>query len=146
MRLRALQKVASAGRTLAGAVVAAAAMRFAVVAVGGVMAESDVPPQAAPASSASGATSATSARGRGQPMGSSAPAGTPIQAQLLVNVGTDRSEVYVDGSKLGSSPYVGTISCVAGSKVQIEVVITKGVVYAYERTCEPGMIRVDAAP
>ena len=57
----------------------------------------------------------------------------------MVNVGTDRAEVFVDGAKVGSSPYLGTISGRKGAKLDSEVVITKGVVYGYERTCEAAL-------
>ncbi len=141
------QKAAHAGRIGAAALVALTAGRFAFTAVETALAEDQKPP------TASGpAPAASNSSGRARPPGTSpasaapAPPGAPIQVQLLVNVGTERSEVFVDGTKVGSSPFVGTISCRAGDKLDVEVVITKGVVHAYERTCEAGMIRVDAAP
>lgn len=144
-----VQKIAAASRVSAAALVAVASVRFAVVAVEAAV-EEDQKPETASAAPAP----TTSSRGR--PPGASqsgdrpsrppAPPGAPIQVQLLVNVGNERSELYIDGVKIGSSPYLGTISCDAGKKLAIEVLITKGVVYSYERTCEPGTIRVDTAP
>lgn len=149
MKRTRIQKVAHGGRLVAAAIVAVACIRFAAVAVETAMAEDQKPPTAAPPAPSSGRVRAP---GSAQPAPTTqpdkppSPPGAPIKVQLLVNVGTERSEVYVDGAKIGSSPYVGTISCRTGDKLDIEVVITKGVVYGYERTCEPGTIRVDAAP
>jgi hypothetical protein len=144
-----LQKIAHASRLAAAALAVLALGRFAFTAVETAIAEEQKPPTApGPGPTAAGSGSSGRARPSGSPVSSapSAPRGSPINVQLLVNVGTERSEVFVDGAKVGSSPFVGTVSCRAGDKLDIEVVITKGVVYGYERTCEPGAIRVDAAP
>lgn len=138
------QKLAHGARLVAAAVATLAAGRFAFVAVDAAFATEDRPPAPAVQPASSGRQRVPSSAE--PPRVASAAPGAPIQVQLLVNVGTERAEVFVDGSKVGSSPFVGTISCKAGAKVDIEVVITKGVVYGYERTCEPGPMRVDAAP
>jgi hypothetical protein len=147
MRRTLPQKIAYGARVAAAAVTALAAGRFAFVAVDTALAIEDKPPPAAqPASPGRQRTpSSAGPAATGAPTATATP-GAPIRAQLMVNVGTERAEVFVDGTKVGSSPFVGTISCNAGAKVDIEVVITKGVVYGYERTCEPGTMRVDAAP
>jgi hypothetical protein len=145
-----VQKIAGFTRTTAAALVALACARFANVSTAAAFAEDEKPQAAAPAqppspgrertpSSAAPPASATTPP-------TPPPAGETVRAQLMVNVGTERAEVFVDGAKVGSSPYLGTISCRKGAKLDIEVVITKGVVYGYERTCEAGTIRVDAAP
>lgn len=147
-KLTPIQKIARGSRYLAAALVAAASVRFAVVAVEAAV-DNDQVPETTPSAPAP----TTSTRGRppgaasgDRPSRPPAKPGTPIQVQLLVNVGNERSELYIDGVKIGSSPFLGTISCDAGKKLAIEVLITKGVVYSYERTCEPGTIRVDTAP
>ena len=148
MTKRALvQKLAHAGRIGAAALVALAVGRFAVAAVETAIAEDQKPPTASTPPPTAPSSSGR-ARAPVAPPGSAPPSnpGAPVKAQLLVNVGSERSEVFVDGAKVGSSPFVGTISCRAGDKLAIEVVITKGVVHAYERVCEAGTIRVDAAP
>lgn len=139
------QKIAANARLAAAAAFALAAARFAFVAVTAAMAAEEDAPTDAPVQPASSARHRTPSSAAPSPV-ASAPPGAPIKVQLMVNVGTERGEVYVDGAKVGSSPFLGTISCNAGAKVDIEVMITKGVVYGYERTCQPGTMRVDAAP
>jgi len=150
MRRTLPQKIAHYARLSAATVAALAAGRFAFVAAVAALAIEEQPtaPAAQPASSGRQRTPSSAeppSAASAAPAATAAP-GAPIQVQLLVNVGNERAEVFVDGSKVGSSPFVGTISCKAGAKVDIEVVITKGVVYGYERTCQPGPMRVDAAP
>jgi hypothetical protein len=145
MRRTLPQKIAHYARVSAAAIAALAAGRFAFVAVDAALAIEDKPPPPAQPASPGRQRTPSSAGPAAAPTQVAAP-GAPIRVQLMVNVGTERADVFVDGSKVGSSPFVGTISCNTGAKVDIEVVITKGVVYAYKRTCEPGTMRVDAAP
>ncbi|NUO52541.1 MAG: hypothetical protein HOV80_27150 [Polyangiaceae bacterium] len=148
MRRTLPQKIAHYARVSAAVVGALAAGRFAFVAVDAALAMEAPPtaPAAQPASSGRQRAPSSAEPPRAASAAPAAAPGAPIQVQLLVNVGNERAEVFVDGNKVGSSPFVGTISCKSGAKVEIEVVITKGVVYGYERTCEPGPMRVDAAP
>lgn len=72
-----------------------------------------------------------------------APRGKPVRVRLSISAGPDRSDVYVDGSKLGQVPYLGDTSCRAGESVSIEIVPKTGNKLKFERTCELGTIRVE---
>ncbi len=144
-----VQKIAGFTRTAAAALVALACARFAYVSTAAAFAEDEKPQVAAPTQPPSPGrerTPSSAAPPASVTPPTPPPPGETVRAQLMVNVGTERAEVFVDGAKVGSSPYLGTISCRKGAKLDIEVVITKVVVYGYERTCEAGTIRVDAAP
>jgi len=90
------------------------------------------PPPPAPA------PTATPAR----PAGSVVKSGTALRLPLVVTAGKDRSELRVDGVKVGQTPYVGEITCKAGERVRIDVLPPKGNPASYERGCVPGTLRV----
>jgi hypothetical protein len=48
--------------------------------------------------------------------------GTPLRLTLSVVAGPEHSEVYVNGSRLGSSPYLGDYTCKQGEPLRIEIV------------------------
>ncbi len=48
--------------------------------------------------------------------------GTPLRLTLSVVVGPERSEIYVNGARLGLSPYLGDFTCKQGEDLRIEVV------------------------
>jgi hypothetical protein len=49
-------------------------------------------------------------------------AGTPLRLTLSVMAGPERSEIYVNGARLGLSPYLGDFTCKQGEALRIEVV------------------------
>jgi hypothetical protein len=51
-----------------------------------------------------------------------APTGPSVRLMLSVVVGPERSEVYVNGRRLGLSPYLGDFTCKHGENLKIEVV------------------------
>ena len=51
-----------------------------------------------------------------------APSGLSLRLMLSVVVGPERSEVYVNGRRLGLSPYLGDFTCKQGENLKIEVV------------------------
>ncbi|MEY4546367.1 MAG: hypothetical protein RL685_2562 [Pseudomonadota bacterium] len=78
------------------------------------------------------------ARSRHQPAPerSSAPGGPSMRLMLSVNAGPERSEVYVNGSRLGFSPYVGDLTCKQGEQLRVEVVPPKGALVTRSAICE----------
>jgi hypothetical protein len=68
--------------------------------------------------------------------------GPPLRLTLSVTVGPPRSEVYVNGSRLGDSPYLGDFSCKSGERLQIEVVPEKGALITRTATCEGSLLSV----
>lgn len=78
------------------------------------------------------------ARTRHQPAPERARAlgGPSLRLMLSVNAGPERSEVYVNGSLLGLSPYVGDLTCKEGEQLRVEVVPPKGALVTRSATCE----------
>jgi hypothetical protein len=50
------------------------------------------------------------------------PGGEPLRLMLAVSAGAPRSEVFVNGSRLGLSPYLGDFTCKRGEKLKVEIV------------------------
>jgi hypothetical protein len=48
--------------------------------------------------------------------------GAPLSLILSVIVGPQQSDVFVNGRRVGMSPYVGDLSCKQGENLRIEVV------------------------
>ncbi len=47
--------------------------------------------------------------------------------RILVDLGPERSDVYVNGRKVGKTPYGGQVSCLDGETIQVQVVPARGV-------------------
>lgn len=45
---------------------------------------------------------------------------------ILVDLGPERSPVYVNGAKVGRTPYGGEVLCVEGEKIKVEVLPPQG--------------------
>lgn len=56
----------------------------------------------------------------------SAPPSTPQVRTLYVKLGPPRSAVYVNGVRLGETPYAGDWSCVDGDAVDVQVMPASG--------------------
>jgi hypothetical protein len=121
------------------------AVRFSVSAV--IRSVADENPGLRPAQSASATPpppSVTTAKPKPAPAPEvpQAVVGSSLRVPIVVSVGPDRSELYVNGVRVGHSPFVGEVSCKAGEKVKIELVPPRGSPQVYERRCAPGTLRV----
>lgn len=76
------------------------------------------------------------------PTGSQVKSGAALRVSLVVSGGPDRSELRVDGVKVGSTPYIGEVTCKAGDTVRLELLPPKGVPITHEKKCLPGTLRV----
>lgn len=76
------------------------------------------------------------------PTGGQVKSGAALRVSLVVSGGADQSELRVDGVKVGSTPYIGEVTCKAGDTVRIELLPPKGVPITHEKKCLPGTIRV----
>ena len=70
-------------------------------------------------------------------------AGEPLRVPLLVGGETPRSEVYVNGTLVGNSPFIGEVSCRAGEILRIAIVPPAGVPSEHRRQCVQGELRVE---
>jgi hypothetical protein len=61
---------------------------------------------------------------------------TPLRLMLSVLAGPEGSDVYVNGSRVGHSPYLGDVSCKSGEKLRIEIVPQKAPLLTRSATCE----------
>jgi hypothetical protein len=68
--------------------------------------------------------------------------GVPLRLTLSVLVGPPRSEVYVNGSRIGNSPYLGDFSCKSGERLHVEVVPEKEPLITRTAICEGSMLSV----
>jgi hypothetical protein len=62
--------------------------------------------------------------------------GSSVRLMLSVVAGPERSEVYVNGSRLGLSPYLGDYTCKHGEELRIDVVPTHEALISRSATCE----------
>ena len=51
-----------------------------------------------------------------------AKSGASLRLMLSVTVGPERSEIFVNGTRLGLSPYLGDFTCKEGESLEIQVV------------------------
>ncbi len=51
-----------------------------------------------------------------------AKSGAPLRLMLSVTLGPERSEIFVNGTRLGLSPYLGDFTCKEGESLEIHVV------------------------
>lgn len=58
---------------------------------------------------------------------------------LFVDLGPPRSEVFVDGVRVGHTPYAGSWSCKAGDEVRIHVLPRRGVPIESRAACRDSM-------
>jgi hypothetical protein len=68
---------------------------------------------------------------------------TSVKAYLVVSGGPERSDVYVNGVRVGQSPFVGDVTCKPGKPVRIELLPPKGAPLVHERPCIEGTLRIE---
>lgn len=77
------------------------------------------------------------------PVASAAPAAEdqslpPLSArQILIDLGPPRSEVFVDGRRVGQTPFVGQVKCRPGREIQVQVIPERGFPLSETRVCPP---------
>lgn len=64
-----------------------------------------------------------------------------LRVTLVITLGPERSEVFVNGVRLGQSPYVGDWTCRRDEPLRIEVLPPRGAPLQVERPCAPGTVR-----
>ena len=64
-------------------------------------------------------------------------------ATLIVSVGPQRSEVFVNGVPVGRTPYVGDLQCAKGKKVRVDILAPKGTPLRRDVECRSGTITID---
>jgi hypothetical protein len=69
-----------------------------------------------------------------------------INSFLSVQAGVPRSELRVNGSLVGKTPFLGQISCERGQTVRLDVLPPKGVPSHYEIPCLAGEMRLRDEP
>jgi hypothetical protein len=65
-----------------------------------------------------------------------------IRPQLYVNAGPERSYVYVNGNRVGQTPFVGEVTCREGDPVRVDVDPPKGVPMRFVGQCVGRMLTV----
>lgn len=76
------------------------------------------------------------------PAGPTAVRGASLRIPIVISVGKDRSEVRINGTEVGHSPYVGEVSCKAGETIRIELIPKTGTSKQFLRECAPGAVRL----
>lgn len=77
-----------------------------------------------------------------RPAGPVVKSGATLRLPLVVTLGADRSELRVDGLKVGNTPYVGEITCRAGETIKLDILPPRGNPTSIEKRCVPGTLRV----
>ena len=70
-------------------------------------------------------------------------AGKPVRLMIAVLAGSPRSEVFLNGVRLGFSPYVGDVACKLGESLRIEIVPPAQPLIVRHGTCSGGTLRID---
>jgi hypothetical protein len=65
-----------------------------------------------------------------------------LRVTLVIALGPERSEVFVNGVAVGQSPYVGDWTCRRDEPLRIDVLPPRGAPLHAERPCSPGTVRV----
>ena len=71
------------------------------------------------------------------------PSAAPVHMSVIVNMGGSRSEVFIDGPRKGNTPFLGSVRCVPGESVKIEIVPAEGALIVRQARCRQGTVRVD---
>jgi hypothetical protein len=134
-----LQRASKGAQLLGGLLFAALGLRVMTLAISDARARR-APVQLASGQSAPGGAgpSVPPARARHVPAPerNGAVSGAPLRLMLSVVAGPERSEVFVNGSRLGLSPYLGDYTCKAGEPLRIEVVPAHQGLITRSATCE----------
>jgi hypothetical protein len=83
------------------------------------------------------ASASTRPAARAKPSAKPGP-GRLVSMMLVVSAGPARSEVYVRGRRVGSTPYLGDVTCPEGAELVIEVVPHRGMPLRFTRRCQAG--------
>ena len=162
MMRRVVKRLAAATWLVAGGLSAAVAIRFAAGAFasfGALSEEAPAPvsraqqvPWPPPSSNLSDSFAATQRRlqevlpaASASLSGADAAPPAPLNVQILVDFGTPRSEVYVNGTRRGLTPYIGEVNCLPDAEVRVEVLPPKGLPRAGKLKCQPGVLRFGPA-
>jgi hypothetical protein len=149
-----LRQVASTSRFVAALLVTAVSIRFAIAGVHHALGVSganfaDKPAPHTPAEPSARPRPTLQPVGGGPPAVPTAaplPAGRPLRVTLGVNYGAPRSEVYVNGSLVGQTPFLGDTSCKSGQSIRIEVVQPTGAPLTYLRDCRGSSLGINGPP
>lgn len=148
--LQAIRKVLPKGSLLLALLITILAGRFTVVALepwSGLSEEPKKGPrksrrETTPAGDSAQPRQGTSPRTKTAPAQPARQARVMVGALLSVKHGTQRSEVYVNGELVGSTPFAGDLSCRQGEPVNIEIVPRRGPAIVRTPICHSGAIEV----
>lgn len=65
-----------------------------------------------------------------------------LRLTLSVLAGSERSEVFVNGRRLGASPYLGDYTCKRGESLRFEVVPKNGPLIVRHAVCQGTAVRI----
>ena len=138
MSAETLKRASKGAHMLGGLLCAALGVRVMALAIGDAQARRA--PASFPSSVIAPGAVPSAAPARAQhvpaPERNTAVSGAPLRLMLSVVAGPERSEVYVNGSRLGLSPYLGDYTCKAGEPLRIEVVPAHQGLITRSATCE----------
>jgi len=77
------------------------------------------------------------------PRGSTGAAAHLIRPQLYVNMGPERSTVYVNGVSVGQTPFIGEVTCRSGDPVKVDVDPPAGAPMRFTGRCQGTVLRVE---
>jgi len=134
-------RVAAGARTVAAFAVVVLAARFTYVAVAASLEERDRPAPAPPPAVDASARPIIRADAS-----TIVDPGQMLRVTMMVSIGPDQSDVFVDDALVGQTPFIGDIQCRAKQDVAVRIVPRKGSPLAASRPCKPGVMRVDSSP
>jgi hypothetical protein len=147
-----LRQAALTSRFIAALLVTGVSIRFAIASARHAFAVSSANVAENPGSHGVGdartaASASASVRAlHGAPVVNQPLTGRPLRVTLGVNHGKPRSDVYVNGIRVGNTPFLGDTSCKSGQTIRIEVVEAQGPPLTYVRECRGGSIEINTEP
>jgi hypothetical protein len=70
-----------------------------------------------------------------KPIASASADPPPSPRQILVDIGPPRSDVFVDGRRVGQTPFLGQVRCRPGREISIHVIPERGLPIEEKRVC-----------
>jgi hypothetical protein len=138
-----LDRTRRGAQLLGGTLVAALGLRVMTLAIG--EAQARRLPASEPVAVAPPAPAPAPAEPVRAPLGpppKTVPKGAPLRLLLSVLAGPERSEVFVNGSRLGLTPYLGDLSCKQGEPLRVEVVPAHQGLISRSAICEGGTLLI----
>lgn len=140
-----IERVAIAARALGAIGVLVIAGRFAFVSAKAATtaAPTEAPSGSAPPARGSERAPITERPGEPRPVPGK---GKIVRVTAMITLPPDQSEIFIDGARIGRTPYMGDVECEAGKRVRVKLVPPKGPTVELDRSCDSKDLEITKMP